>query len=68
MRRNKMMFCTFCNKDVVEEGHISRCPNCQGDLHNQGDNKVCACCGKVFPTGVQAVIEPEPTPEFNPEP
>ncbi len=50
----KTMYCAFCNMDVVEKGHISVCPNCHGQLHNQGNQKVCACCGKTYPVQPEA--------------
>lgn len=42
-----MSFCTFCNKEVTDRGHIKKCPNCGGQLHFDGSQAVCACCGQV---------------------
>jgi hypothetical protein len=65
----RKIYCGFCNKDVLEEGHISLCSNCQGQLHNRGDVKVCACCGKTYPASATPFAEPvEPRIDLEPEP
>ncbi|MGD0002820.1 MAG: hypothetical protein ABSE06_01180 [Anaerolineaceae bacterium] len=65
----RKVYCSFCNLTVVEDGHISMCPNCQGQLHDRGDLLVCACCGKTYPKKAQEpVVEPEPVQELDQEP
>ena len=46
----KKITCLFCNIEVVEKGHITKCEFCGGDLHNRENVSECACCGKRFPT------------------
>lgn len=41
-------FCQFCN-EMRDEEHISVCPVCNGQLHANSKEQVCATCGRSFP-------------------
>jgi len=51
-------FCKFCNTEVEQKNHISKCPRCGGELHQKNNLAICACCGKTTPVIPKKEAEP----------